>query len=259
MVQVHLGPPRTNNGDLAQLVEHRLCKAGVRGSIPLVSTRENPSHVAGFFVLHQKISALFGINWRKVLDRKGAEVRDQNIFENATIIVSYPNPRTTPTVIASYLRAVERFRNAYESSISIDELQVHYREIGYSALLEAVTWARAFIENCELSKEKFPDQEFAFALTFARNQLLHSWHELIDISMSKKSDAKWLWSAKKGEDFASKSNYIQYCNRLKGKEIISTLEEFSKIIWPMRGWKLYRHNIEQPGIDVKTNLEFDLG
>jgi hypothetical protein len=26
------------NGDLAQLVEHRLCKAGVRGSIPLVST-----------------------------------------------------------------------------------------------------------------------------------------------------------------------------------------------------------------------------
>ena len=26
-------------GDLAQLVEHRLCKAGVRGSIPLVSTK----------------------------------------------------------------------------------------------------------------------------------------------------------------------------------------------------------------------------
>jgi hypothetical protein len=25
-------------GDVAQLVEHRLCKAGVRGSIPLVST-----------------------------------------------------------------------------------------------------------------------------------------------------------------------------------------------------------------------------
>ena len=29
------------SGDVAQLVEHRLCKAGVRGSIPLVSTRES--------------------------------------------------------------------------------------------------------------------------------------------------------------------------------------------------------------------------
>ena len=39
MVQVHIGPPCTQRGDLAQLVEHRLCKAGVRGSIPLVSTK----------------------------------------------------------------------------------------------------------------------------------------------------------------------------------------------------------------------------
>ena len=28
------------HGDLAQLVEHRFCKAGVRGSIPLVSTKK---------------------------------------------------------------------------------------------------------------------------------------------------------------------------------------------------------------------------
>ena len=33
-----------NNGDLAQLVEHRLCKAGVRGSIPLVSTYKLPAN-----------------------------------------------------------------------------------------------------------------------------------------------------------------------------------------------------------------------
>ena len=43
MVQVHLGPPYQRSfllryGDLAQLVEHLLCKQGVRGSIPLVST-----------------------------------------------------------------------------------------------------------------------------------------------------------------------------------------------------------------------------
>ena len=39
MVRVHLGPPPAQHGDLAQLVEHCLCKAGVRGSIPLVSTQ----------------------------------------------------------------------------------------------------------------------------------------------------------------------------------------------------------------------------
>ena len=33
-------PTPLSNGDLAQLVEHRLCKAGVRGSIPLVSTEK---------------------------------------------------------------------------------------------------------------------------------------------------------------------------------------------------------------------------
>ena len=53
MVQVHLGPPRTNNGDLAQLVEHRLCKAGVRGSIPLVSTQE--AHLMVGFLLPRPI------------------------------------------------------------------------------------------------------------------------------------------------------------------------------------------------------------
>ena len=46
-VQVLLGPPGSlelsedsENGDLAQLVEHLLCKQGVRGSTPLVSTKK---------------------------------------------------------------------------------------------------------------------------------------------------------------------------------------------------------------------------
>jgi hypothetical protein len=45
-VQVLLGPPGrlelsedSEKGDLAQLVEHLLCKQGVRGSTPLVSTK----------------------------------------------------------------------------------------------------------------------------------------------------------------------------------------------------------------------------
>ena len=42
-VQVLLGPRKIakaiNQGDLAQIVEHLLCKLGVRGSTPLVSTK----------------------------------------------------------------------------------------------------------------------------------------------------------------------------------------------------------------------------
>ena len=35
-------PGVAGSGDVAQLAEHRLCKAGVRGSIPLVSTTRGP-------------------------------------------------------------------------------------------------------------------------------------------------------------------------------------------------------------------------
>ena len=37
-------------GDLAQLVEHLLCKQGVRGSTPLVSTKEMPPFGEAFSV-----------------------------------------------------------------------------------------------------------------------------------------------------------------------------------------------------------------
>ena len=39
MVRVHQDPPQKKNGGLAQLGEHLLCKQGVNGSIPLVSTK----------------------------------------------------------------------------------------------------------------------------------------------------------------------------------------------------------------------------
>ena len=38
VVQIYLGPPP--EGDIAQLVEHRLCKPGVTGSIPVSSTTQ---------------------------------------------------------------------------------------------------------------------------------------------------------------------------------------------------------------------------
>ena len=55
-VQVLLGPPGSlelsedsENGDLAQLVEHLLCKQGVRGSTPLVSTKTLSRNRESFF------------------------------------------------------------------------------------------------------------------------------------------------------------------------------------------------------------------
>jgi hypothetical protein len=38
-------------GAVAQLAEHRFCKAGVRGSNPLSSTQENPHAVGVFLIL----------------------------------------------------------------------------------------------------------------------------------------------------------------------------------------------------------------
>ena len=43
MVRIHPDPPRFSRGGLAQLGEHLLCKQGVNGSIPLVSTINHPS------------------------------------------------------------------------------------------------------------------------------------------------------------------------------------------------------------------------
>ncbi len=48
--------PDSKSGDLAQLVEHLLCKQGVRGSTPLVSTiGKDPLEIAGLFSLSEFI------------------------------------------------------------------------------------------------------------------------------------------------------------------------------------------------------------
>ena len=41
-LSVSLAASPAGRGDVAQVVEHRLCKAGVRGSSPLVSTHQRP-------------------------------------------------------------------------------------------------------------------------------------------------------------------------------------------------------------------------
>ena len=43
------------HGDVAQLAEHRLCKAGVRGSIPLVSTTLDQRNVPVSRVIERRV------------------------------------------------------------------------------------------------------------------------------------------------------------------------------------------------------------
>ena len=182
---------------------------------------------------------------------------DQNIFENATIIVSNPTSRNYATVIASYMRAVERFRDACHQSNSNDEQQVHYREIGYSSLLESVAWSRNLIEGIDIGKRNFPNQDYALALYFARNQLIHSLDELIDISLQKNQVSRWLWSSKNQSKYQLESGYSSYQKILMKKEIISTLDEFTEIIWKFRKHKITKANLEQPGVPVLTPISLD--
>ena len=64
-----------HSGDLAQLVEHLLCKQGVRGSTPLVSTNEKPSLGRVFSFSPSALELefqLLGNLLATILDRLGA-------------------------------------------------------------------------------------------------------------------------------------------------------------------------------------------
>ena len=197
--------------------------------------------------MHQK----FEITFRK-LGNVDKDISDYSI------IISTQSPRAKCAVISSYFRALERFRDAYIKSISDDELQTHYREIGYSALLESLAWARVIVNCWEGGNRKFPDQKLALALFFARNQTQHSWDELIDLSISEKKGHIWLWSNKNHDEYSNCSFYHEYTTTLMGKEIIGTLDEFSDAIWPHRGWKIKKSDIFQPGVSVQSHLLFDI-
>ena len=56
------GTLKREDGGLAQLGEHLLCKQGVKGSIPLISTNREPRHlmerIIGFGLIAQLVRAL---------------------------------------------------------------------------------------------------------------------------------------------------------------------------------------------------------
>jgi hypothetical protein len=83
------------SGRVAQLGEHRLCKPGVVGSIPTVSTcelfeRRNPSRCSG---PHQKVAQVVTARRDEHLLR-GREVRSSRQAHNLDIVGSNPTPAT---------------------------------------------------------------------------------------------------------------------------------------------------------------------
>jgi hypothetical protein len=63
VVRIHKGPRSYPIGDVAQLEEHLLCKQGVAGSSPAISTGNDPSAlspaaVAGFLYVDTRIASL---------------------------------------------------------------------------------------------------------------------------------------------------------------------------------------------------------
>jgi hypothetical protein len=59
----------SRNGDVAQLVERLLCKQEVDGSIPFISTEEEPSLRRGFFRLRFRLA----ISRPKIVSEGNAE------------------------------------------------------------------------------------------------------------------------------------------------------------------------------------------
>lgn len=169
---------------------------------------------------------------------------------------STPEPRNTTAIIGSYLRAVERFRFAEIQCNADMDNQVLHREIGYSALYESVLWARTFIEGLGRDKKYFPDQDLAFALIFPRNEMAHSWNELMDVEGSG-GEHTWIWSTKKPEVFKKKKGYAEYQEILAGTIIVETLDKFAEILWSIRKSEITHKQIKQPGVPVLSKIVFD--
>ena len=74
VVQIYLGPP-LEHGDIAQLVEHRLCKSGVAGSSPVISSSRGVAMSAPG-------ESAFGHFGRTFFDNRISGKRKTGIFKN---------------------------------------------------------------------------------------------------------------------------------------------------------------------------------
>lgn len=179
-------------------------------------------------------------------------------MDSSVVTVSPLGPRSITSILASYLRAVERFRHAQKMTNKDSMNQNYWLEIGYSSLAESMAWIITLSEESPEIKQVLKELELFGAYKFVRNKMLHTWNEFVDIEINE-SEHKWKWSQKHKTELlkSDSSYYLKYEAHLADKNILQTLDELAVIIWPFRGWEISIEKVRQPGISVGSDLEFD--
>jgi hypothetical protein len=179
-------------------------------------------------------------------------------MDSSVIIVSTLGPRNIASILASYLRAVERFRHAQQMTNRDSIHQSYWLEIGYSSLAESIAWIITLSEESSEIKQVLKELQLLDAYKLVRNKMLHTWNEFVDIEIDG-SEHNWRWSQKHKTELlkSDSSYYLKYEAHLADKNILQTLDELAEIIWPFRGWEISIEKVGQPGISVGSNLEFD--
>lgn len=189
------------------------------------------------------------------------------------------HPLSIRQLVVNYLRAVERFRLQHSQS-SVLEGQLETESLGYAALAEALGWADSIdnylragpkdsvgTERDKAWAESLPaDQEdLVVAFQRVRNLVHHRWWQALATRMSSDIHGaqvnQWIWGylpagAGQGRGRSSELD-AAYARRLRGSDLLTSLDELAAVFWSKRGWQIARADIEQPGHEVLSPLKFD--
>src|SRR4051812_4015361 len=199
------------------------------------------------------------------------------LVEEARIVeVTDLMPVNRRELVASYLRAVERFR-AQDSNASDLTTDVHARSLGLSALAEALNWADAIdgqlraankddVGDHDWTRPLAPDEQAVIrAFGRVRNVVHHRWWNAVTIRLrTKQSDSQvneWIWaalpaSARRGTSRDQQGD-AAFKSHLEGKRVLRTLDQLAAIFWRHRGWEIATADVEQPGYPVRSPINFD--
>lgn len=177
-------------------------------------------------------------------------------------------------LVASYLRAVERFRAEDLAGSSPGPHQLSTDSRGRAALAESLNWADAidsYLRSAHGSKGDWtdglsePDRDLVVGFNRVRNIVHHRWWEAVAVQIRMVSGTQvneWRWgrlpsTSRKASKWETLGD-TAFAARLRGRRVIETLDELASIFWPRRGWEIHIDDLEQPGYSVATSLSLDL-
>lgn len=176
-------------------------------------------------------------------------------------------------LVASYLRAVERFRAEDNAGSSPGVHQLPTESRGRAALAEALNWADAI--DSYLGWQHRGEGEWFDTLTnderrlvvgfrHVRNIVHHRWWDAVAVQLRWSGGTQvnqWRWGRipattrkPSKHEVAGDSAFV---DRLQGRRVLETLDELAAVFWPRRRWEITVDGLEQPGYSVETPLELD--